>query len=244
MITEGPLLVEITEGIATLTLNRPDALNALNGALRRALVAALATCDARDDVKVVILTGKGRAFCAGLDIKELAASTDDVTANVGDTDIGAVLAGLGVPVIAAINGLAVTGGFEITLACDMALAAESAWFRDSHVEIGLLPGWGLSQRLPRLVGPGRAKEISLSARKVPAAEAAALGIVLRIVPDAELAHAARALARRIAGWDRTHLRRIKALIDEGYALPFGEALALEARRSSAGNAEITLSARP
>lgn len=239
-MSEAPLLTTIADGVAVLTLNRPAALNALNGQLRRSLIATLQDCDTRADVRAVILTGTGRAFCAGLDVRELAASASDVSANVGDTDIGGVLAGLGVPVIAALNGLAVTGGFEITLACDMVVAAESAWFRDSHAEIGLLPGWGLSQRLPRIIGPARAKEISLTARRVPAAEAAALGFVNRVVPDADLLPVARAMAQAIAQWDRSHIRRIKALYDTGYALPFGPALEHEARTAQAGNAHVTL----
>lgn len=241
MTTQAPLLAEVDDkGVATLTLNRPEALNALNGALRRDLIAALRDCDGRADVRAVVLTGRGRAFCAGLDVRELGAAGADVTATVGDTDIGGVLAGLGVPVIAAVNGLAVTGGFEIVLACDMVLAAESAWFRDSHAEIGLLPGWGLSQRLPRIIGPGRAKEISLTARRVPAAEAAQLGFVNRVVPDATLATEALAMAQAIAQWDRAHTRRIKALYDGGYALPFAEALAYEDAQARAANAAVTI----
>ncbi|MCL4676051.1 MAG: enoyl-CoA hydratase/isomerase family protein, partial [Pararhodobacter sp.] len=129
---DDPLLVAVSDGIATLTLNRPAALNALNAELRSQLVAALARMDGREDVRVIVLTGRGRAFCAGLDLRELDASDRDVSANVAETDIGAALTALETPIIAAINGLAVTGGFEITLACDMVIAAESAWFQDTH----------------------------------------------------------------------------------------------------------------
>lgn len=124
---EAPLLVQVENGIATLTLNRPAALNALNAALRNALVASLREMDGRDDVSAIVLTGAGRAFCAGLDVKELAASGSNVMAHVGDADIGATISALEKPIIAAINGLAVTGGFEITLACDIVLAAASAY---------------------------------------------------------------------------------------------------------------------
>ncbi len=237
---EKPLLLDVADGVAVLTLNRPAALNSLNRALRTQLVAALAELDARDDVRAVVLTGTGRAFCAGLDVKELGSSGSNVAENVDGGDLGATISGLQTPIIAAINGLAVTGGFEITLACDIVIAAESAWFQDTHAKIGLLPGWGLSQRLPRVVGPYRAKEISLTARRVAAAEAAQLGFVTRVVPDDRLVAEALATARAIAQWPRDHVRRIKSLIDRGYALPFGEALAFEALEARSLNVEVTL----
>ena len=239
-MNEKPLLVEVADGVAVLTLNRPGALNALNRALRTQLVASFVELDARDDVRAIVLTGTGRAFCAGLDVKELAQSGSNVADNIEGGDLGATISGLQTPIIAAINGLAVTGGFEITLACDIVIAAESAWFQDTHAKIGLLPGWGLSQRLPRVVGPYRAKEISLTARRVAAAEAAQLGFVTRVVPDDRLVEEAVATGRAIVQWPRDHARRIKALIDRGYALPFGEALAFEAREARSLNVAVTL----
>lgn len=233
-----PVLLEtVAEGIATLTLNRPDRLNALNAALRSALADALRSADADPMVRVIVLTGAGRAFCAGLDLAELADHGPDVTAQVATTDFGLILAGLKTPVIAAINGPCVTGGFEIALACDMILAADSAFFCDTHVKVGLLPGWGLSQRLPRLIGPYRAKELSLTARRLPAAEAAAWGLVNRVVPDADLLPTAQHLAAEIAAWPPANVAAIKGLIDQGYALPLSEALALERDQSRAANAK-------
>lgn len=240
---ETPLLIDVADGVATLTLNRPAALNSLNRALRTALVATLAEMDARDDVRVIILTGTGRAFCAGLDVKELGQSGHNVTENVDGGDMGSAITGLRKPIIAAINGLAVTGGFEITLACDIVLAARSAFFQDTHAKIGLLPGWGLSQRLPRAIGPYRAKEISLSARRVPAEEAAALGFVTRVVADDDLLPAARAVALAIAQWPADHIGRIKSLIDRGYEMSLGEALRFEAEEARASNAQVTLPTR-
>lgn len=240
---DDPLLIEIHDGVALLTLNRPDALNALNGALRGALVGALARLDADEAVRAIVLTGTGRAFCAGLDVKELTASGRNVTDNVSDGDIGGALGRCGTPVIAAINGLAVTGGFEIALCCDMVIAAESAWFRDTHAKIGLLPGWGLSQRLSRVAGPYLAKEISLTARKVSAEEAARIGFVNRVVPDGALMEAAQELAREVAQWPRAGSRNIKALIDGGLALALGEALEFEARFAQEKNREVTLAAQ-
>ncbi len=240
---EAPLLIELADGIATLVLNRPAALNALDHALRSALVDSLLEMDGRSDIRVIILTGRGRAFCAGLDLKELGLSRNNVTDNIGDRDIGATITTLKTPIIAAVNGLAVTGGFEIILSCDIVLAARSAWFQDTHAKVGLLPGWGLSQRLPRVIGPYRAKEISLSARKVTAEEAAQLGFVSRVVHDDDLSSEARAVAMAIAQWPAEHVQRIKSLIDRGYAMPFGEALRFEAEEARALNARVTLPAR-
>ncbi|MGH1369615.1 MAG: enoyl-CoA hydratase-related protein [Maritimibacter sp.] len=239
----APLLLDVSQGIATLTLNREGALNSLNGALRRALVETLAEVDARADVRAIILTGTGRAFCAGLDVKELTASGRNVSDNVDDTDIGGAITALKTPIIAAINGLAVTGGFEITLCCDIVIAAQSAWFCDSHAKIGLLPGWGLSQRLSRSIGPSRAKEISLTARKVGAEEACELGFVSYVVPDDRLAAKARETAAAIAQWDGATTRQIKALINEGFAMPLSEALIHEKTVSQAFNAGVTLTTK-
>jgi enoyl-CoA hydratase len=119
----------------------------------------------------------------------------------------------------------------------MILAAEGAYFCDTHVKVGLLPGWGLSQRLPRLIGPYRAKELSLTARRLPAAEAAAWGLVNRVVPDADLLATAEHLARDIAAWPTANVAAIKGLIDHGYALPLSEALTLERDQSRAANAK-------
>lgn len=240
---DAPLLARVEDKIATLTLNRPAALNALNAALRDQLVAMLREMDARYDVSVIILTGTGRAFCAGLDVRELAASESNVADNVGKSDIGATIGALRKPIIAAINGLAVTGGFEITLACDIVLAAQSAYFQDTHAKIGLLPGWGLSQRLPRTIGLSRAKEISLSARKVPAEEAARLGFVTRVVPDESLLDEARSVALSIAQWRPDHIWHIKALMDRGFGMPLAQALEFEAAEAGALNANVTLAPR-
>lgn len=242
-VDEAPLLVEVVDGVAILTLNRPASLNALNRKLRTMLVATLAEMDERDDIGAIVLTGSGRAFCAGLDVKELAGAGSNVAENVDGGDIGAAITALKTPILAAINGLAVTGGFEITLSCDIVIAAETAWFQDTHASIGLLPGWGLSQRLPRVAGPYRAKEISLTARKVSAAEGERLGFVVRVVPDADLLAETLSTARAIARWPAGHAKRIKALIDGGYALDFGTALSFEADEARALNARVTLDSR-
>ena len=143
------------------------------------------------------------------------------------------------PVIAAVNGAAITGGFELALAADLMLAGESARFADTHARVGILPGWGLSQKLPRIIGMGRAKELSLTGNFLSAAQAERWGLVNRVLPDAELLPAARALARDMLSALPSMLPTMKRVMDDGYALPFGEAMALERARSEAHRAGLT-----
>jgi enoyl-CoA hydratase len=198
-MAEGLVLVErAPEGYAVLTLNRPEAMNALSAALRRSLAEAVAELAAEPSVRVLILTGAGRAFCAGL--KELgAAGGAPAIGDMAMADPVRAVAGFAGPVIAAINGAAVTGGFELALACDVILALEEARFADTHARVGVLPGWGLSQRLPRLVGPGRAKELSLTGNFLAARQAEAWGLVNRVLPAGKLLPAARAGPRHAVG---------------------------------------------
>lgn len=232
------VLVEIADGVATVTLNRPQAMNALSSELRRELAAAMRRVNEDPDVRVVILTGAGeRAFTAGLDLKELgssglAAANDQ---GVSSNPVRAVEQ-CAKPVIGAINGVAITGGFELALACDILIAADTARFADTHARVGVMPGWGLSQRLSRLIGPYRAKELSFSGNFLDAKTAADWGLVNRVVPQGELMAAARKLAADIASVDGAFLKDYKALIDEGYARSFGEGMRLEHERSSAANA--------
>lgn len=235
-----PLAIEYDGPCAIITMNRPEALNALSGAMRRGLVETLAEFDRRDDVRVVILTGAGRAFTAGLDLKELAASGRDVSANVDAENVVAAIEKFSKPLIAAVNGVAITGGFEITLACDVVLASESAVFIDTHVKVGLTPGWGLSQRLSRVVGLHRAKELSLSARPLPASEAERWGLVNHVLPADELLPRALELGRAIAQWSPEAVAAMKAIIDKGHALPFGEAVRMEAETASRRNASVKM----
>jgi enoyl-CoA hydratase len=189
---------------------------------------------------VLVLTGAGRAFCAGLDLKELgAAGGAPALGGAAAADPVAALAGFAGPVIAAVNGAAVTGGFELALACDVILASEEARFADTHARVGVLPGWGLSQRLPRLVGPGRAKELSLTGNFLGARQAEALGAGEPRPARRRAAPGARALARDMLTAVPDMLPAMKRLIDDGYALPFGEAMALERERSLAHRARVT-----
>ena len=240
-MAEGLVLVErAAEGYAVLTLNRPEAMNALSAALRRALAGAVAELSAETSVRVLVLTGAGRAFCAGLDLKELGAAGEaPALGGAATADPVQALTGFAGPVIAAINGAAITGGFELALACDVILASEEARFADTHARVGVLPGWGLSQRLPRLVGPGRAKGLSLTGNFLGARQAEAWGSVNRVLPAGQLLPAARAPARDMLSAPPDMLPAMKRLIDDGYALPFGEAMALERERSSAHRGRVT-----
>lgn len=211
-----PLLVERHGAVALLTFNRPDKLNALTSALRRAFIAALSDLADDDGVRAAVLTGAGRAFSAGLDLGEIAASGASVEANVGAENMVDAIAAFPKPIIGAINGIAVTGGFEIALALDILLVAEEASFIDSHVRVGITPGWGLSQRLARAVGLSRANELSLSARPLGAEEAVAWGLANHVYPPADLVPAALSLAQQIASHEPGGVRAMKALIRSGF----------------------------
>ena len=231
------VLSEKSESIATLTLNRPEALNALSAELRRELVTAFRQVGEDRDVGVVILTGRGRAFSAGIDLKELGgeagASPIESEEMSSAVDIVGAMHACPQPIIGAINGFAVTGGFEVALACDLLVASTAARFADTHARVGILPGWGLSQKLPRLIGIQRAKEHSLTGNYLAADKAEAWGLVNRGGAPEELLAVARSLAKDMLSCDRETMLGYKALIDRGFAEPFGRALELERAASDA-----------
>ena len=237
------VLITRDDAVATVTLNRPEAMNALSKALRADLAAAMRQLTADDSVRAIVLTGAGeRAFTAGLDLKELGADTSNLgAANATDAEANPVKAIelCPQPVIGAINGVAITGGFEVALACDIRIASTNARFADTHARVGVMPGWGLSQKLSRLIGISRAKELSLTGNFLDAETACSWGLVNRVVAPEALLPAAQALARDIASADPSMVRAYKALIDDGHALPFGEAMALEQTRSSAANRAVS-----
>ena len=225
-------------GFATLTLNRPGKLNALSNELRRELVAAVAALEADPAVRVLILTGAGRAFTAGMDLEEWAV-TDELAAGAYYNDPVRALRGFSGPVIGAINGLAVTGGLEIALACDLLVASTKARFADTHAQVGLLPGWGGSVRLARLVGLNRAKELALTGRFLHADEALAWGLVNHVVAPEALLPKAESIARQMAAAVPETLIAYKRLLDDESVLPLDQALALERRTSVVNNAQVS-----
>ncbi|MCB1525505.1 MAG: enoyl-CoA hydratase [Rhodoblastus sp.] len=237
------LKVEQTGAITVVTLDRPEAMNALSRALRRALDEAIRKIAADDSVSVMILTGAGaRAFTAGLDLKELGGSTDALgDANATGAAENPVLAiqQCPKPVIGAINGVAITGGFELALACDVLIASSNARFADTHARVGIMPGWGLSQKLSRVIGVYRAKELSLTGNFLDAQTALEWGLVNRVVSPEDLMPTAMKLAEDMASIPADTLCLYKSIIDEGYAANLGEGLAVEHRRSSAHNRSVT-----
>ena len=223
------LLVESGDGVATLTLNRPDFMNALNGKLRQTLTEAFRDIASGGNTRVVILTGAGSAFCAGMDLKEAAAVPLNRAAFSGEADVIGAMGAFEGPIIGAINGHAITAGFELALACDIRIASTEAKFADTHVRVGMLPGWGLSQRLPRLIGIGRAKELSLTGNFITAAQAEAWGLVNGVVPPDQLLPACQKLAADIASCDPSVIASYKRLIDEGFNMSLSDAMAHESK---------------
>lgn len=237
------ILLEERRGAAlVLRLNRPEAMNALSMALRAELAAAVRAADADPAVKVIVLTGAGgRAFTAGLDLKELGGTPGALgAANPKSAENDPVLSmeACAKPIIGAVNGVAITGGFEVALACDVLIASANARFADTHARVGILPGWGLSQKLARAIGVMRAKELSLTGNFLDAATAAAWGLVNRVVAPDELMPTALKLAADMASIPAETLAAYKALIDDGYALSGREARRLEAERTSMLNAAV------
>jgi enoyl-CoA hydratase len=217
-----------TDGaVAIITLNRPEAYNALDLATLRALSEAVARFEADSNLRVAVITGIGKAFCAGADIDEtLPYMKEHGTKSLPPT----IMRGQTVtkPVIAAINGLALGGGLELALACDIRIAATSARLGLPEIGLGLIPGWGGTQRLPRLIGSGRASEMILTGRAVTADEALRIGLVNKIVPDGELLPAALEMARIIADKSPEAVGFAKEALQKGLELPLDGALNLEA----------------
>ncbi len=243
-MSEETVIVEIEAGIAVVTMNRPGAMNALSRQLRADLAAAMRTLEADGQVRVVILTGAGdRAFTAGLDLKEIG-EQGLAAANAEGPDENPVKAieQLTKPCIGAINGVAITGGFEVALACDVLIASTQARFADTHARVGIMPGWGLSQKLSRLIGPYRARELSLTGNFLDATTACAWGLVNRVVAPDELLPAAKRLAADMATIDPAFSAAYKRLIADGYAATFADGMAIESERSVAANSQVSAAA--
>lgn len=212
------IVFQIEQGIATVTFNRPKALNALNRELLAELTQALEAVQADEEIRVLILTGAGeKAFVAGADITELATYTalQAKAFSAAGHAIIARLQELPIPVIAAVNGFALGGGLEIALACDFIYAAENARFGLPEITLGLIPGFGGTQRLPRLIGANMAKELTFTGRMIGAAEARELGIANRVFPPAALMEETLKTARELAAKGRVALRAAKQAINAG-----------------------------
>jgi enoyl-CoA hydratase len=202
-MTDDVLLIETDERVRTLTLNRPQARNALSSALRDRFFGALADAETHDGVDVVIVTGADPVFCAGLDLKELGSDS-------ALPDTSPRWPPLTKPVIGAINGAAVTGGLELALSCDVLIASEQARFADTHARVGLLPTWGLTVRLPQKVGVGLARRMSLTGDYLSATDALRAGLVTEVVPHDRLMPTARQVAASIVGNNQNAVRALLA----------------------------------
>jgi len=223
------LELEIAENIATVTINRPDALNALNGQLMLELATAFDLAEANLDVRALIITGSGRAFVAGADIENLQKLSDTFggrEAALTGQDLMNTLAAMPFPTIAAINGFALGGGLELALAADLRVASEDARLGLPEVGLGLIPGYGGTQRLPRLIGMGRALDLIYTGRHVPAQEALELGLVNRVAPDALAA--ARELAQACLKNAPIALGLAKEAVVRGSELTLPQGLEIEA----------------
>ena len=241
-MSEPVVLTEVREGVATVTLNRPEAMNALSWSLRCGLVESFEALARDETVDVVILTGAGeRAFCAGLDLKELSGQSGKRPDRSAAHD-GAVVDALDrlpQPVIGAINGFAITGGFELALACDVLIGSSHARFADTHARVGIMPGWGLSQKLSRLIGISRAKELSLTGNFIDAELACAWGLLNRVVAPDELLPVCEGLARDMQSARHDMVVQYKRVIDEGFAASLGEGLEIELRANRAHAGRVT-----
>jgi enoyl-CoA hydratase len=231
------VVLEVSERIATITLNRPEARNALSGEVLRLLSTLLKEADGRDDVDVIILTGADPAFCAGLDLRELGDpgrrrdQDDGADGSVNADGVRGPFPPLDKPLIGAINGAAITGGLELAINCDFLVASERAKFGDTHTRVGVMPGWGLTVLLAQAIGVRRAREMSFSGNFLSAQEALQFGLVNHVVPHEELLPFARALATDIAGNDQEGVRQIRRTYNEIHAET--EGWAIEARDSIA-----------
>lgn len=227
------IMISVADYIATITLNRPERRNALSGELITELRRTLADLDGRADVRVMVLTGADPAFCAGLDLTELGQPGSPLR----EMGRGPVVPDLAKPLIGAINGVAVTGGLELALACDFLLASERARFADTHARVGIQPGWGLTVALPEAVGFRRAREMSATGNFVDAHTALAWGLVNHVVPHEDLLPFAHRLAADAASTDQDAMRAIFVTYDEGSMGTRRDALTLEAEVNARWHAQ-------
>lgn len=226
MTTAKDLVLTSTEGgVTTVTMNRPEALNALSADLRNRLTEVFTDLAEDSATEVIVFTGNGRAFTVGLDLKELGGET--AAATVVNKDLGKAMLQVNKPIIGAINGYAITGGFELALMCDFMLASEQAKFADTHARVGVVPGWGLSQRLPRLIGINRAKELSLTGNFLDAATAYTWGLVNRVVAADELLATAQQLAKDIVSTEPVTRNAVRHIMDAGWHTSLTEGLVIE-----------------
>jgi len=208
---EKPVLFEIKEGIAMITLNRPEKRNAINRALLIHLYNALDEVSNNDKIRVAVITGNGKSFCAGIDLSVI--KTENLFDPRGDgKDLPDIIEACKKPIIGAINGHAITGGFEIALNCDFLIASERASFADTHAKVGIHPGWGMTQLLQQAVGLRMAKQMSFTCQFMSAEKALQCGLVNEMVPHEELISRAKQISMEICAVNQEMLGVVKDLI--------------------------------
>ncbi len=230
MTSYKPILAEVRDGVGLVTLNRPDALNALNGQLMDELTTALDVFEADDAVGAIVITGQGRAFAAGADIKEMKDKTypeafneDFITRNWERVTRCRKV------VIAAVNGLALGGGCELAMMCDFILAADTARFGQPEIKVGVIPGAGGTQRLARFIGKSKAMEMCVTGRMMDAVEAERCALVSRVVPAANLLDEALRTAKLVCDLSRPMVMLTKEAVNRAFELPLTEGVRFERR---------------
>lgn len=224
------LVFEVEDAIAIITFNRPKALNAMNRETMTELYDAIIRCKNDDNVKAIVLTGAGeRAFVAGADISEMQdlRPKDALSFMELGSETLRMIETLQKPSVAAVNGFALGGGTEIAMACDVRFASENARFGQPEILIGLIPGWGGTQRLPRLIGMGRAKELLMSGEQIDVKRAYKIGLVNRVFPADQLISEAKKFAGKLAGMPAFAVKMIKHAVNYGYDLSIDSAIRLE-----------------
>jgi len=223
------LKMEVTEGIATVTISRPQALNALNSRFFQEMDNLIAEVGARDDIKVLIITGEGKAFVAGADIAEMVGKSQEQAtefSKLGQRTFRS-LELLKKPVIAAVNGFALGGGCELALACDLRIASAKAKFGQPEVNLGVIPGYAATQRLPRLIGLGNALFLLLTGEMIGAEDALRMGLVQKVVEPEELMPTAVGLAKTIASKGPQAVKLVKQVARQGFLMDFEAGSSLE-----------------
>jgi len=223
---EKTVLFDVTDGIALITLNRPDRHNSICQDLLVHLYDNLDEVSRNPEIRVAVITGNGKSFCSGIDLNVI--GKDNLLDPRGDgKDMPDVFSACSKPIIGAINGNAITGGFELALNCDFLIASENARFIDSHAKVGIHPGWGMTQLLQQAVGQKKAKQMSFTCRPVCAEEALACGLVNEVVPHAQLVERALEIARDICSVNQDILMQIKKLIEKRDQVSLKDALQCE-----------------
>jgi len=226
---QGTITTEISEGVAVISLNRPEVRNALNSQILRAIPEVIASLEENPEVDVLVLTGTDPAFCAGLDLRELGDTGGNIEPEAQSSMSKGPFPERTKPLIGAINGVAVTGGLELALACDFLIASDRAQFADTHARVGVMPGWGLSVLLPQAIGVRRSREMSLTGNYVGAELAASWGLVNRVVPHADLIGTVLELAADIRSNNQQGVRQMLQTYERTTSVTLEEGWNVEAK---------------